>query len=110
MHFADCYAAVSIVLTTRRKPAAIQEIRERSWRHDRLIFVAESVKEIVAPAQSLVYANIKIVLVELLLGIHQVVVATNIEAGQGCREQRSNASGHGVDGARTGGGKDVARD
>src|SRR5262249_387140 len=102
MHFADCYAAVSIVLTTRRKAAAIQEIRERSWRHDRVIFVAEAGKEIVVLAYSLVHSNIKIVLIDSLFGGHQVVVAADIEAGQWRREQCSKASGYGVDRLRAG--------
>ena len=92
-------ATVGIVLIAGREAPAIQEIGKRSGRDDWLIFVTEAGKEIVGVGESVVHADIEIVLIELLLRFHQIVIAADIEAGQRRWKQGGYASRDRVNGA-----------
>src|SRR5205823_1357325 len=104
MDLADRCTSVGIVLIARREASAIQEIGKRSGRDDRLIFVTEAGKEIVGVSESMVDADIEIVLVELFFGIHQVVIAADVKAGKRRGKQGGDTSCDRVDGT---GGEDV---
>src|SRR5258708_1997458 len=62
--FTDRSAAIRIVLVAGREPSAIQKVCERTGREDRLIFVAEAHKEVVVVGESVIDADIEIVLIE----------------------------------------------
>ena len=98
MDFADRRAAISIVLIAGRETSAIQEIGERPGCEDRLIFVAEAHKEIVVVGESVIDADIEVVLIEVLLGVYQIVVAADVKAGRRSRKQGGNAGRDRVNG------------
>src|SRR5262249_47217944 len=80
--FADRHAAVGIVLIACREAATVQEVGKWAGGEDRLVFVAEANEKIILVAEPVVNPNIKIVLIEMLLGINQVVVAADAEASE----------------------------